>query len=64
MIWLHFFIIFSFFQKHVINLLLNERDDMSKSEMKKPVLSIKEKRKLKKESDDNQVVKPRKKRKA
>ena len=37
---------------------------MSKSEMKKPVLSIKEKRKLKKESDENQVVKPRKKRKA
>tara|TARA_R110000764_G_scaffold107097_2_gene192973 strand:+ start:686 stop:832 length:147 start_codon:yes stop_codon:yes gene_type:complete len=47
----------------MINLLLIVRDDMSKNEMKKPVLSIKEKRKLKKESDENQVTKPRKKRK-
>jgi len=33
---------------------------MSKSEMKKPVLSLKEKRKLKKEDNSNKIVKPRK----
>jgi len=35
-------------------------DDMSKNEMKKPVLSIKEKRKLKKELNNIKVIKPRK----
>jgi hypothetical protein len=33
---------------------------MSKNEKKKPVLTLKEKRKLKKESNTTQVVKPRK----
>lgn len=34
---------------------------MSKHEMKKPLLSLKEKRKLKKESNTTEMVKPRKK---
>ncbi|PIQ01278.1 MAG: hypothetical protein COW76_05865 [Shewanella sp. CG18_big_fil_WC_8_21_14_2_50_42_11] len=34
---------------------------MSKHEMKKPLLSLKEKRKLKKESNTTEIVKPRKK---
>jgi len=33
---------------------------MSKNEKKKPVLTLKEKRKLKKESNTTEVVKPRK----
>ena len=33
---------------------------MSKNEMKKPMLSIKEKRKLKKELNNTKVIKPRK----
>jgi hypothetical protein len=33
---------------------------MSKKAMKKPVLSLKEKRKLKKEANTTEVVKPRK----
>jgi len=33
---------------------------MSKHEMKKPLLSLKEKRKLKKESNTTEIVKPRK----
>jgi hypothetical protein len=37
---------------------------MSKNEMKKPVLSLKEKRKLKKAANTTEVAKPRKKRKA
>ena len=34
---------------------------MSKHEMKKPLLSLKEKRKLRKESNTTEIVKPRKK---
>lgn len=37
---------------------------MSKNDMKKPQLSLKEKRKLKQESNTTEVSKPRKKRKA
>jgi hypothetical protein len=33
---------------------------MSKNEKKKPILTLKEKRKLKKESNTTEVVKPRK----
>tara|TARA_R110000796_G_scaffold39539_1_gene98558 strand:+ start:1405 stop:1560 length:156 start_codon:yes stop_codon:yes gene_type:complete len=39
-------------------LLLGEK--MSKNEKKKPVLTLKEKRKLKKESNKVEIVKPRK----
>lgn len=58
-----FFNSFLFSRKYMINPLLIFRDDMSKNEMKKPVLTIKEKRKLKKELDENKVIKPRKKEK-
>ncbi|GHE89208.1 hypothetical protein GCM10011501_18380 [Thalassotalea profundi] len=42
----------------ICNLLLGK--DMSKNNMKKPMLTLKEKRKLKKEEKSNKIEKPRK----
>ena len=56
----YFVVMILVFKNELLICYLLLGDKMSKNEKKKPVLSLKEKRKLKKESNKVEIVKPRK----